>query len=209
MPPSFSHRNTKAQRFSLLNSVSLCLRVSFLTTAFDNGRRPSYDQTEEVKPVEGEPQTWVGRFLSLTPDQELRVWAWIKSIAVVFGIVVVLVAYLGQGFFREQSRLKRARRLVERGGYLGAALDADMADPFVLARTTAPYTNPVWRGERDAEGNYILTFTYHQGPLRRTHKWSVNLREGTVTLLDPLPADPRRKPGTRPLSASPPPASEE
>ncbi|MGQ9524008.1 MAG: hypothetical protein ACUVTZ_04115 [Armatimonadota bacterium] len=159
--------------------------------------------------MEGEPQTWVGRFLSLTPDQELRVWTWIKGTALAFAALVVLVAFLGQSFFREQSRMKRARRLIERGGYLGAVLDADMADPFVLARTTAPYTNPVWRGERDAEGNYILTFTYHQGPVRRTHKWSVNLREGTVVLLDPLPARPRGKPTFRPLAAAPPPSPDD
>jgi len=147
----------------------------------------------------------MGKFLALTPEQELRVWGWVKAFALAFMVLVVLAAYLGQGFFREQSRLKRARRLVERGGYLGAALDADMADPFVLARTTAPYTNPVWRGERDAEGNYILTFTYHQGPVRRTHRWSVNLREGTVVLLDPPPTHPPRKAGPRPLAAAPPP----
>ncbi|MGC8832963.1 MAG: hypothetical protein ACP5R4_02830 [Armatimonadota bacterium] len=150
-----------------------------------------------------EPQTWLGKFLSLTPDQELCIWTWIKRAALIFAVLVALTALLGQGFFQEQSRLKRAKRLIERGGYLGAVLDADYADPFVLARTT-PFSNPRWHGERDAEGNYILTFTYHQGPVRRVHKWSVNLRDGTVVLLDPPSPQPRKKPEPRPLAAQPP-----
>jgi|GEM_PF-1671838 hypothetical protein len=131
-----------------------------------------------------EPRTWLGGFLSLSPEQELKLWGWVKGVALGFAILVGIIAFLGKGFFQEQSRMKRARSLVERGGYLGAALNADAADPFVLARTTT-FLDPTWRGERDAEGCYILTFSYQQGPKLRVHRWSVDLREGIVECLDP------------------------
>ena len=92
-----------------------------------------------------------------------------------FLLLVVLVVTLSRsGFFREQSRLKQARSLIETGGYAYCAIWGDGTDPFQLMARNSPL-RPTWQGERQTDGSYLMTFSYRRSGQTYKHQWKVSL----------------------------------
>jgi hypothetical protein len=120
-------------------------------------------------------------------DEESRTFRrWTRGIAGAFLLLAVLtVVFARSDFFREQTRLKQARGLVEKGGYAYCAIWGDRTDPFQLMSVNSP-NRPRWRGERMTDGAYLMTFTYRRGGQLFRHQWKVDLAGKRVAPVDDM-----------------------
>jgi hypothetical protein len=93
-----------------------------------------------------------------------------------------LLPLVTKGYFKNQAQLKIARHLIETQGYAYCAIWGDGTDPFQLMAMNSP-NHPNWRGQRQPDGTYLMTFTYRRSGKGYQHQWQVNLAEKRVETL--------------------------
>jgi hypothetical protein len=114
-------------------------------------------------------------FLRFTDEEDARLRRWARWTGWVFlFMLLLLIPVVRSGYFREQARLKQARSLVETGGYAYCAIWGDGTDPFQLMARNSPLL-PRWQGERQSDGDYMMTFTYRRSGKQYRHQWEVDL----------------------------------
>jgi hypothetical protein len=118
-------------------------------------------------------------------DTETHSFArWTRRFAAAFLLLAALtVVFARSDFFREQVRLKQARRLIESGGYAYCAIWGDGSDPFQLMSVNSP-NRPRWKGDRLTDGSYVMTFTYRKSQKEYRHQWKVDLSGKRVAPVD-------------------------
>lgn len=122
-----------------------------------------------------------GLHFALPPEGRAQLLLALKLLAGGMVLCVFLLAPLVRGgFFREQARQKQARGLVESKGYAYCAIWGDKTDPISLMSMNSPM-HPTWSGQPQADGTYLMTFSYRRSGVTYRHQWRVDLMVRTVT----------------------------